>query len=133
MHIVHILHFQKANDFSFGSFFLYCLYCLVPHPRAQLLTYHHLQPSAPSLVLSQAALGKSADSLCISKGNRSGLPHGNKWKPSQYGGNWNDIQDLRLFTALVDDGRLTLLHPFCKEKEMIMQNRQNVQNMQNMT
>jgi hypothetical protein len=24
---------------------VYCCYCLVPHPRAQLYTYHHLQPT----------------------------------------------------------------------------------------
>jgi hypothetical protein len=34
-------------------------YCSVPHPRAQLLTYHHLQPSRLSFVLSQTAPGKS--------------------------------------------------------------------------
>ncbi len=27
------------------AFIVYCFYCLVPHPRAQLFTYHHLQPS----------------------------------------------------------------------------------------
>ena len=68
MHIVHISHIKNWNDFSFALFLLYCLHCFVPRPSAQLLTYHHLQPSAPSLVLSQAAPGKSADSLRISKG-----------------------------------------------------------------
>ncbi len=47
----------------FRCFFIYCHYCLVPHPRAQLLTYCHLQPSLASFVLSLAAQGKSADSL----------------------------------------------------------------------
>ncbi len=36
-----------------------CHYCLVPHPRGQLLTYHHLQLSLLSFVLSQTAPGKS--------------------------------------------------------------------------
>ena len=36
--------------------------------RAQLLTYHHLQPSPLLWDLSQAAPGKSADSLRMSKG-----------------------------------------------------------------
>ena len=51
MHIVHIVHIKKGNDFSFWLFFLYCLDCFVPHHSAQLLTNHHLQPSAPSLDL----------------------------------------------------------------------------------
>jgi hypothetical protein len=43
-------------------------YCFVPYERAKLLTYHHLHPSAASFDLSQAAPGKSADSLRISNG-----------------------------------------------------------------
>ena len=54
---------------SFLRVFLRLLQLLLgSHPRAQLLTYHHLQPSQPSLVLSQAAPGKSADSFRMSKG-----------------------------------------------------------------
>ena len=41
---------------------VYCNYCLVPHPRAQLFTNHHLQPSPLFSDLSQKAPGKSADS-----------------------------------------------------------------------
>ena len=47
------------------------------------------------------------------KGYCPGLSQWNKWKASQYGGNWNDIQHLWLFTALVNDCGLTLIHPCC--------------------
>ena len=57
----------------------------------------------------------SAGKVCLLfshvEGNRSGRPHWNKWKSFQYGGHCNDIQDLCLLTALVDYGRLTLIHP----------------------
>jgi hypothetical protein len=69
------------DDFSF-----FCLHCFVPHPHpsALLLTYHHLQPSAPSEawfyeLLSHAAPGKSADSLRISKHLESCTP-GQDWE-----------------------------------------------------
>ena len=45
------------------------------------------------------------------EGYCSGRAHWNQRKASQYGGHWNHIQDLCLFTALVDDCRLTLIHP----------------------
>ncbi len=51
-----------------GVFNKLLLYCFVPHERAKLLTYHHLHPSPASCVLSKAAPGNSADSLCISNG-----------------------------------------------------------------
>ena len=40
---------------------VYCNYCLVPHPRAQLFTNHHLQPSPLFSDLSQKAPGTSAN------------------------------------------------------------------------
>ena len=49
-------------------FIVYCYYCLVPHPRAQLFTYHHLQPSPLFADLSQKAPGKSAVSRRMTKG-----------------------------------------------------------------
>jgi hypothetical protein len=64
MHILHTLHTCKIvhiqhivicilcilciftmKNVSIQFFIVYCSYCLVPHPRAQLFTYHHLQPS----------------------------------------------------------------------------------------
>ncbi len=60
MHIVYIVHILDENVIRRG-FIVYCHYCLVPHPRAQLFTYHHLQPSPLFADLSQKAAGKSAD------------------------------------------------------------------------
>ena len=51
------------------------------------------------------------------KGYRPGLSQWNKWKVSQYGGNWNDIQLLCLFTALVNDCGLTLIQSCCDRKK----------------
>ena len=48
-------------------------YCLFPHAKAQLLTYqgyHHRQPSPLLWDLSQAAPGKSADSLRMSRSRK---------------------------------------------------------------
>ena len=78
MHIVHILHivhcilcilciFWMKKVFH-RVFIVYCYYCLVPHPRAQLFTYHHLQPSPLFADLSQKAPGKSAVSRRMAKG-----------------------------------------------------------------
>ncbi len=50
---------------------------LPPQLRAQLFTYHHLQLSLPSFVLSHEAPGKCAASLCISSGIVPVLPTGN--------------------------------------------------------
>ncbi len=44
VHIVHIVHILDEKSHSQG-FILYRDYCLVPQLRAQLFTYHHLQPS----------------------------------------------------------------------------------------
>jgi hypothetical protein len=65
--ILHILHILCTRLISL-SFDVYSHYCLAPHPRAQLFTYHHLRPSPLFWLLSQEAPGKSADSLCLSKG-----------------------------------------------------------------
>ena len=51
-----------------GVSIVHCHYCFVPHPRAQLFTYHHLQPSPPFADLSQKAPGKSAVSRRMAKG-----------------------------------------------------------------
>jgi hypothetical protein len=49
MHIVHIVHILDEKVIH-RVFIVYCHYCLVPHPRAQLVTYHHLQPSQLLLI-----------------------------------------------------------------------------------
>ncbi len=67
LHIVHIVHILDEKVFH-RVFIVYCHYCLVPHPRAQLFTYHHLQPSPPFADLSQKAPGKSAVSRRMAKG-----------------------------------------------------------------
>ena len=61
---------QRKMSGSCFSLFIsnYYHYCLVPHPRAQLFTYHHLQPSPLLADLSQLAPGKSADSCRMAKG-----------------------------------------------------------------
>ncbi len=65
MHIMHIMHivlfwsyFAYFEYKSHSSVFrCYSHYCLIPHPRAQLFTYHHLHPSPLFWLLSQEAPG----------------------------------------------------------------------------
>ncbi len=73
-HILHILHILCTRLISV-SFVVYFHYCLAPHLRAQLFTYHHLHPLSLFWLLSQEAPGKSADSLCMSKGYYPFLTH----------------------------------------------------------
>jgi hypothetical protein len=85
MHIVHIKHIVICmlcilcifwiKKVIIRVFLVYCHYCLVPHPRAQLFTYHHLQPSPLFSDLSQKAPGKSADSRLVAKDIVPGLSH----------------------------------------------------------
>ena len=67
LHIVHIVHILDEKVIQ-RVFIVHCHYCFVPHPRAQLFTYHHLQPSPPFADLSQKAPGKSAVSRRMAKG-----------------------------------------------------------------
>ncbi len=43
MRIVHIVYILDKKSII-TVFIVYCHYCWVPHPRAQLFMYHHLQP-----------------------------------------------------------------------------------------
>ncbi len=70
---MHILHMHKervlASGVSFSTATIrHNAYCLVPHDRAQLLTYHHGHPSRPPCVLLQLAPGNSAHSPRFWKG-----------------------------------------------------------------
>ena len=77
LHIVHIVHILDEKSLSQG-FIVYCHYCLVPHLRAQLFTYHHLQPSPLFADLSQKAPGKSAVSRRMAKGIVPAAPTGTR-------------------------------------------------------
>ncbi len=75
MHIVHIVQCILCILCIFWMkkvvlrvFIVYCHYCLVPQLRAQLFTYHHLQPSPLLADLLQKVLGKSAASRRMAKG-----------------------------------------------------------------
>ncbi len=108
--ILHILHFVGKSQCSISSDSLFLPLLFVPHPRAQLLTYHHLQPSLLSFVLSQTAPGKSLTLFAFrTVSSKIIVP---AWRESsQYAGHWNDIQHLCSFFALVHDGGLTSIHP----------------------
>ncbi len=59
--------FCTRQILSRGSI-VYFYHRLVPHPSAQLFTYHHQHLSLLSVGFSQEAPGNSADSLCITYG-----------------------------------------------------------------
>ncbi len=124
MHIVRIVIYAYCAYCAYSGykkviirvFIIYCHNCLVPHPRAQLFTYRHLQPSPLFADLSQKAPGKSADSRRMAKGIIPVAPTGTREslrKTSKYGEYWNHIQNLCWFTdsEFVDDRRLTLIQP----------------------
>ncbi len=80
-------------------------HCFVPQLRAQLFTYHHLQPSLPSFPLSQEAPGKSAASLRISYGIVPVLPTGTRGNLSSMedtGITYKTCADLRRSYTMVD-------------------------------
>ncbi len=72
-------------------------HCCVSQLRAQLFTYHHLQPSLQSFVLSQEAPGISAASLRISYSIVPVLPTGTR-------GSLPSMEDTGIHT------RLALIH-----------------------
>ena len=114
MHIVHIQHIAICifcilcifimKKVLLQVFIVYCHYCLVPHPMAQLFTYHHLQPSPPFADLSQKAQVKSVDSPRMAKGivpvaptgtrgrrpsmEDTGITHLESWPHGQELANW---------------------------------------------
>ncbi len=114
LHIVHIVHILDEKVIHRG-FIVYCHYCLVPHPRAQLFKYHHLQPSPliADFISETWSSGKVSRFSTHGEGFCPCRTHRNKRKASQYGGNWNHIQSVSvcLFTVFVDNYRLTLIQP----------------------
>ncbi len=80
-------------------------HCVVQQLRAQLFTYHHLQPSLLSFVLLQEAPGMSAASLRISYGIVPVLPTGTRGSlPSMEdtGITYRTCADSRLSYTMVD-------------------------------
>ena len=125
MHILHILHI-----------FLHIFCILYMHKKPGIRVYPCLFPlllvppcegpavDVPPPTTIAAVMGFIAGSSwkvgwfsSHVKGYRPNLSQRNKWKASQYGGKWNDIQHLCLFTALVNDCGLTLIHPCCNRKK----------------
>jgi hypothetical protein len=79
-----------------------CLFSLLlgpPSSCSRTTTYIHPHCSC----FYHGELQESLLILFACQGNRPFLTHWNNRKASQYGGDWNDIQDLCLFTAIVDD------------------------------
>ena len=113
MHILHSLtyvaYYLHISLHIHQACTVYCSYCLVPHPRAQVFTYHHLQPSPQFSVYCRKH--QKSQPILVAWQTCDGLADWNQRKVTQYGGQQNHIQDVCLFKALVDDCRLTLIHP----------------------
>ena len=92
---------------------LHCLLQLLLRPPSQGPAVH----VPPSTTITTVFRFVTESTIKVSRfslhgeGYCPGRAHWNQRKASQYGGYWNHIQDLCLFTALVDDCRLTLIHP----------------------
>ena len=80
LHILHIIHiiWHMSLLFIFWISQSSSHHCFVPQLRAQLFTYHHLQPSLLSFPLSKEVSVKSAASLRISYGIVPVLPTGTR-------------------------------------------------------
>ena len=70
-------------------------------------------PPPTTITAVQYLLQKAPESqpILVAWQTCDGLADWNQRKVTQYGGQQNHIQDLCLFKALVDDCRLTLIHP----------------------
>ena len=138
LHILHILTYV-AYIFIFICilFCIFCIYMINMHMQIDLDNLKCLSPGLHCLL--QLLLGPPSQGPAVhvppsttittvrrfitestrkvsrfsshGEGYCPGRAHWNQRKASQYGGHWNHIQDLCLFTALVDDCRLTLIHP----------------------
>jgi hypothetical protein len=111
--------------------------CLLLGPPWQGPAVHIPPPTSvtAALCLITTCAGKVSRFPSHLEGDRSSVAHRDQRKPAQYGGNWNNIQDLSCFAALVDDGWLAGIHPSWKQSYLNMQNMQNIifmYNMQNM-
>ncbi len=93
---------------------LHCL-LLLPGPSSQGLAVHVPPLTTTTTVrwFIAESSGKVSRFSSHGKGYCPGCARWNKRKKSQYGGRWNHIHDLCLFTVPVDDCRLTLIHPGC--------------------
>ena len=110
MHVVHVVHTHKGK--CLDPIF-HCLLPLLLGPPSQGPAVYVPPPTTITTAcwFIAASSGKVSRFLSHGEGNCPGRPHWNKRKASEYWGNWNHIEDLCLFTAFVDDCRLTLIHP----------------------
>lgn len=130
LHIVHIMHILDEKSLSQG---FHCLLLLLLGPPSQGPAVHVPPPTTITTVcwFIAESSGKVSRFSTHGEGYCPCSTHWNKRKASQYGGDWNHIQNLCLFTAFVDNCRLTLSEPGCGGP--INKNMQNMQNMLNMT
>ena len=110
LHIVHIVHILDEKSLSQG---FHCLLPLLLGPPSQGPAVHVPPPTTITTVcwFIAESSGKVGRFSTHGEGYCPCSTHWNKRKASQYGGHWNHIQNLCLFTAFVDDCRLTLSEP----------------------
>jgi hypothetical protein len=125
LHIWHILHIVQIHKDKCLASGLHCLLLLLLGSPSQGPAVHVPPPTTITTVrwFIAGSSGKVSRFSSHGKGYCPVYANWNKRKAPQYGGHWNHIQHLCLFTTLVDDCRLTLIHPGCGRcKNQIMQN-----------
>ena len=151
--IYHILHIHNITYSADYILYIFCIFCIWIMKKSLPLVFHfllgqclllgppwqgpavHIPPPTSvtaALCLITTCARKVSRFPSHLEGDRSSIAHRDQRKPPQYGGNWNNIQDLSWFAALVDDGWLAGIHPSCKPSDLNIQNMQNMQNMQSM-
>jgi len=127
-HIMHIVHIV----FILVIFYIFCIFCvqdsfqclslfipLLLGPPSKGPAVHVPPPTSIATVLTFVT--RSSRKVWWFSSHVIGycpfLTHWNNRKRSQYGADWNDIQHLCLFPALVDDWGLICVHPGWGEKQ----------------
>ncbi len=140
MHIVHIQHIYQHIYIGYCLvLYMFCIFCIFKMKRVFPWCPSH--SSFISTIAWSPIQGPSCSHTAtnihrhcpwfIAKGSGKVYwfsPHANGYCPSlalwnrrkasQHGGDWNDIHDLFVFPALIDEGRLTVIYPGWGEKQI---------------
>ena len=114
-HILHILHILSTSLIAVS----FVVYSVLLGPPSKGPAVHVPPPTSIATVLTFVT--RSSRKVWWFSSHVIGycpfLTHWNNRKRSQYGADWNDIQHLCLFPALVDDWGLICVHPGWGEKQ----------------
>ncbi len=130
--MIHMHMPMDRDNLKFLSPGLHCLfcYCLVPHPRAQLFTYHHLQPPPPFANYRR----KHQERQPILVAWQRVLSRSRRMESEEGGPIWRTAESHTRLVPVYGAGRRLQIDTDPPRLKLIYnQNMQNMQNMHNMT